>query len=107
MAEAITKESTEEMYFLGAAKPQERGVAGRLGAVQCGCEITFGSFVAEIFKIISSIVTDETNVNSEKKLACGNYLKNFYNPLIQKFFNAYLKYGVQPTGTFSIFLFSL
>lgn len=67
MVKTISKDGSDNLYFLGAAEPEERGAKGLLGAVQNGCRKTLGRNASSILKLISSIVTDGAAVNTGEK----------------------------------------
>lgn len=63
MVRVISKSGFEELFFLGAAEPQEKGAEGLLNAVKSGCKTTLGSDVSFLMKNISSVVTDGASIN--------------------------------------------
>lgn len=81
MIKCISNNGSEELYFLGAAEPEERGAAGLLGAVKSGCSNTIGSSADDILKYVSSIVTDGASVNTGEKAGfwtlLDEYVKSF------------------------------
>ena len=68
MAKIVTKNGTEEQYFLGASEPSSRGAKGVLEAVEEACRETVGSDAANhIFLHASSLVTDGASVNTGER----------------------------------------
>lgn len=81
MLKVITKEGSEELYFLGATEPEERGAQGVLGAVQKGCENTVGTSANDVFTTISSIVTDGAKVNTGEEKGLWTKFEEFLKTL--------------------------
>lgn len=64
MAKLIPETADDTLVFLGIAEPEERGAQGLLGAVKQACDTALGTkFHKEIFRNVSSVVTDGASVN--------------------------------------------
>lgn len=81
MIKSISKNGSEEMYFLGAFEPVERGATGLLGAVKEGCSNTIGESSIDVFKGISSFVTDGTIVNTGEKSGLWKIFEDYVKSL--------------------------
>lgn len=86
MGKAITVTGTEELYFLGAAEPQERGAGakGLLGAVKSGCKQTLGDdCLTDLMKKISSLVTDGASVNTGEEAGLWKLFEDYLKTLAE------------------------
>lgn len=88
MMKVISDTGSQELYFLGAAEPQERGAKGLLGAVIEGCANTIGETVdkrkvAPLMKKISSMITDGAAVNTGEKNGLWVLFEKYLKSLIE------------------------
>lgn len=81
MAKTISKTGSEELYFLGAAEPEEKGAKGMLEAVKHGCDGTLGTSSNGMLKQTSSLVTDGASVNTGEKEGLWKLFDKFLKSL--------------------------
>ncbi len=68
MAKAVSANGTADLFYLGAAEPEERGAKGLFNSVKNACSSTMRTSDAnDAFLLLSSLVTDGANVNKGDK----------------------------------------
>ena len=63
----IDKDAHEQHLFVGAKEPEETGAAGCLNTLKDSCTETEAGMDFSILQVVSSIVTDGTNMTSGEK----------------------------------------
>lgn len=87
MVKSISSTGSEELNFLGAAEPTERGAPGLLGAIKEGFNVTVGSSAATILKNMSSLVTDGASINTGDNNGLWKLLSDYLDELLSSYDN--------------------